>query len=491
MIATGGMGEVYRGHNIQTGDPVAIKPGAPRNSPATRPCWRCCGRRRWSSITCLTTRSSATKRLHHRSDDQPAVSRHGVRQRPSRSASGCRQGPARPGRCAPDAGAVGPRAWRWRTKRGSSTVTCPPTTSCCRAAMSTRPRSSTSALPGRPASAAARCSAAVSPASTTSSCPSSSACSAGEVTERSDISIAPPTVALPSPVVFVVDDAHRLDEASDVLFAAMGLRVAGRPWLLVGLHWRDHATFVDDIEESIVVDVGPLSAAESAAMARAAVEGDDRFDEEALADLIDRGVSNPLFLLELVRSGIGKGSATPGSIEALITARIDTLTASDRLLLRGAAVLGSVIDINLLAESTGNSLDLRRRARWESLGGFLTHDAGNVFRFHKPCIGRAAYQGLSFRRRRQLHGDVAHVLERRAGEDGRAPPNCSRCTTTKRASGIVRGDTRSSPATGPGTSTRTPKPPTSTAEPSRSRPRSVPIRLRYRPSPRRWPMHSS
>jgi class 3 adenylate cyclase/tetratricopeptide (TPR) repeat protein len=224
------------------------------------------------------------------------------------------------------------------------------------------------------------------------------------------------TAVLVGPVMFVVDDAHRLDEASEELFAAIGRRIARRSWLLLALRWRDHESFVDDAADVVNVDIGPLTTEDADAIARSAVAADDRFDDDDLDDLIERGATNPLFLLELVRAGIGREAATPASIESLVTARIDTLSASDRLLLREAAVLGSVIDINLLAEATGTG-ELRNPERWTSLSGFLTRSGNSLFHFNQGLYREVAYEGLSFGRRRQIHADVGNVIERRAGED--------------------------------------------------------------------------
>ena len=224
------------------------------------------------------------------------------------------------------------------------------------------------------------------------------------------------TEALPGPVALVIDDAHRLDEASEELFAAVARRIESRPWLLIALRWRDHATFVDQLNNAVTVDVGPLSGDEVRAIAEAMIEHDDRHDIDDVDDLVDRGVTNPLFLLELVRAGIGRGAATPDSIESLVTARIDTLSVPDRLLLREAAVLGSAIDLTVLAEAMDDPA-LRNANRWESLAGFLARDSPTLLRFQQGLYREVAYQGLSFRRRRQIHADVGRILERRAGED--------------------------------------------------------------------------
>jgi class 3 adenylate cyclase/tetratricopeptide (TPR) repeat protein len=222
--------------------------------------------------------------------------------------------------------------------------------------------------------------------------------------------------AIDGPLVIVVDDSHRLDEASDELFAVIGRRSIGHPWLLLGLRWSDHSTYLDQVGGLVTVEVGPLTPGDTRSIVHDAMSADGSFDEDDIDALVSRGVTNPLFLLELVRAGIGGDTATPDSIEALVTARIDTLGPADRLLLREAAVLGSQIDVALLAEATGQP-ELRRSERWDALSGFLERDSRTLLHFRQGLYREVAYQGLSFRRRRRLHADVGQVLERRAGED--------------------------------------------------------------------------
>lgn len=224
------------------------------------------------------------------------------------------------------------------------------------------------------------------------------------------------TTTVPGPLMFVVENAHRLDEASDELLAAIARRIANRPWMLIALRWRDHPTFLDRVEGVTTIDVGPLSPSEVREFVAAAGARDGRYDAEDLDDLVERGVSNPMFLLELIRAGIDRAAATPDSIEALVTARIDTLSAPDRLLLREAAVLGSAIEVTVLAEATGDHA-LRRPERWDALSGFLSRQTPTMLTFQQGLYRDVAYHGLSFRRRRQIHADVGRVLERRAGED--------------------------------------------------------------------------
>jgi tetratricopeptide (TPR) repeat protein len=55
---------------------------------------------------------------------------------------------------------------------------------------------------------------------------------------------------------------------------------------------------------------------------------------------------------------------------------------------------------------------------WDRLGEFVERDPDvpNGFRFRHALIRDSAYEGLSYRRRRELHGRIAEVLERRQPE---------------------------------------------------------------------------
>jgi class 3 adenylate cyclase/tetratricopeptide (TPR) repeat protein len=222
---------------------------------------------------------------------------------------------------------------------------------------------------------------------------------------------------LTTPTIIVVDDAPRLDEASDELFGAIARRIVRRPWALASIRRPDGTCFATDGHDDVLrIELPPLLVAETEAVARHALDLGLLDDEDDVDDLVARGVTNPLFLLELIRSGVREGAATPDSIEALVTARIDTLSAADRLLLREASILGSLVDVNLLSDAIGDP-GLRSPTRWQPLVGFLAVEGRGRFRFEQGLYREVAYGGLSYRRRRQLHAGVGRVLEIRAGEE--------------------------------------------------------------------------
>jgi tetratricopeptide (TPR) repeat protein len=102
----------------------------------------------------------------------------------------------------------------------------------------------------------------------------------------------------------------------------------------------------------------------------------------------------------------------------MITARIDRLEPLDRRLLRCAAVLGSSFDRNVLADVLEAQEGLGGIDRLEELADFLIEEDGTTLRFRHDLFRTAAYEGLSYARRRELHALVAEALERRDGDVG-------------------------------------------------------------------------
>lgn len=215
------------------------------------------------------------------------------------------------------------------------------------------------------------------------------------------------------PTLIVVEDAHWLDDASREILRHLNARRAQRPWLIC-LTQRPH---VEGLirgrgAPGVELRLEPLGPQETALLALE-VAGERALSEEDVAAVSARSGGNPLFLRELVASQAHEG-ALPETVETLVTTRIDTLDPSDQALLRHAAVIGSTFDLELLAEIVpGEPLD---PARLERLAEFVAAGEGGALRFRQDLFRTVAYEGLSYRRRREAHGLVAEALERRDGE---------------------------------------------------------------------------
>jgi tetratricopeptide (TPR) repeat protein len=134
---------------------------------------------------------------------------------------------------------------------------------------------------------------------------------------------------------------------------------------------------------------------------------------------MERGAGNPLFLQELAspEQALEAAEQMPDSVEALVATRIDGLAPGDRALLRWASVLGVSFSGAVIAEVLeGDPTAASDSEAWDRLAEFVERDPDvpGAFRFRHALIRDGAYEGLSYRRRRELHGRVAEVLSMRA-----------------------------------------------------------------------------
>lgn len=222
---------------------------------------------------------------------------------------------------------------------------------------------------------------------------------------------------VPEPAIFIVEDAHWLDEASRDLLAELIAESANRPWLfLVTRRPGDAPLFADLDPESTTIVLEPLSTEASSELASAAI-GEAALGAHELAALAERAGGNPLFVREIVAARTAQQGveALPDSLDALITAQIDRLLPADRRALRYASVVGPTFNVRLLAESLDDLSADAGTGTWERLGDFITPEGPDSFRFKHALVREAAYEGLPFRRRRDLHERLALSIERRHG----------------------------------------------------------------------------
>ena len=137
-----------------------------------------------------------------------------------------------------------------------------------------------------------------------------------------------------------------------------------------------------------------------------------------MAAIAERGAGNPLFLQELVATEVTT-EELPETVETVVAARIDKLGSGDRALLRYAAVMGATFSGELIAHVLeGDDAASADSEAWDRLVEFVERDpyTPGAFRFRHALFRDAAYEGLSFRRRRELHARVGEVYESRYGD---------------------------------------------------------------------------
>jgi len=217
------------------------------------------------------------------------------------------------------------------------------------------------------------------------------------------------------PTVLLFDDAHWMDDASSDLLRQLTEGLDLRAWLILVTRLDQPTGFVaPEGAKPVVIELEPLDASHAAALANAAAEDVPLLPHEMEA-LTERAGGNPLFLKQLLAAARqGEGLAElPDSLESLMMARIDRLSPVDRRVLRCAAVVGAtfrpaLVDAALEEEAGDEEV-------WGRLEEFLVKEDG-AFRFRHALVRDAAYEGLPYRRRRELHERVGETMERAAAK---------------------------------------------------------------------------
>jgi len=209
-------------------------------------------------------------------------------------------------------------------------------------------------------------------------------------------------IAGTDPILLVIDDAHWLDPSTAAWLERVPGRLGQLPLLVV---------LASRVEEAValpadrMIELGPLDLA-----AVASIVGADRAPE-----LFARSGGHPLFLLELAEATPGE---LPDSIRTSVAERCLRAGPAGATL-RAAAVLGSTVDLDLLAavldERPAVLLDhLEEGVRRHLL---VERQAGFEFRHHLVAEALRADTGAS--RRTLLYRAAAHWL---AGRGERADP---------------------------------------------------------------------
>lgn len=231
--------------------------------------------------------------------------------------------------------------------------------------------------------------------------------------------------------VILIEDMHWLDEASEEFVAVLVEAIASTKTMLVLNYRSSYRSPWVGFENFQEMEVGELSAADTDALVRELMSGRREFQE--LSQLIvKRSGGNPFFAEELVRSlaerGVLSGDpnhsnngvdsvkrALPATVQAVIGARIDRLSESEKSLLQICAIVGKEIPLAVLERVAGTM-----RAQIDRALDALCHAeliqpqpaaGGKRFTFRHPLIQEVAYSTQLKARRATIHARVASTME--------------------------------------------------------------------------------
>jgi len=216
-------------------------------------------------------------------------------------------------------------------------------------------------------------------------------------------------------LLVLAEDAQWFDEATSRLAERMIAAAASRSWLVIVTRRPVEGGLCPVADETL--ELQPLGDEPAYQLIEAATAAAPLRPHENDA-IVTRSGGNPLFLEELVRVARSSGiEALPESLDAVANTSIDTLAPLGRQVLRHSAVLGHSFEEQLLSDVLEyEKLDFDRAMK-RDLGDFLTSSGDGRLHFRHALLREAAYEGLPYKRRRELHSQAGQVIERRAGPD--------------------------------------------------------------------------
>jgi class 3 adenylate cyclase len=238
------------------------------------------------------------------------------------------------------------------------------------------------------------------------------------------------SLAREAPAVYVVEDAHWIDEVSESMLAEFVTVIPQTPSLVLVTYRPEYRGALSRVSGSQTIALAPLSDSDTAALV-AGLLGSDPSVGGLVSMIAARAAGNPFFAEEMVRDlaerGVLRGKhgayvsaadvgevGVPATLQATIAARIDRLDPPAKRTLSAAAVVGSRFSRGLL-ETLGNDPVLE-----DLVGGALidqirfTGDPEYVF--HHPLIRAVAYETQLKSDRAELHRRVAAAIESRDPE---------------------------------------------------------------------------
>ena len=235
------------------------------------------------------------------------------------------------------------------------------------------------------------------------------------------------SLAREAPAVYVVEDAHWIDEVSESMLADFFTVIPQTPSLVLVTYRPEYEGALARVPGAQTVALGPLSDSETAALIIELLGPEPSLG--GLTDTIaERAAGNPFFVEEVVRDlaerGVLRGKrgayvaaaggaevSVPATLQATIAARIDRLDPKAKRTLSAAAVIGSRFDLELLTQLGVDPVipDLVAAQLIDQ----VKFTRQPEFVFHHPLIRAVAYEAQLKSDRAELHRRLAVAMESR------------------------------------------------------------------------------
>jgi class 3 adenylate cyclase len=242
------------------------------------------------------------------------------------------------------------------------------------------------------------------------------------------------SLASETPAVFVIEDAHWIDEVSESMLADFFMVAPQTPSLVLVTYRPEYQGALMRVPDAPVIALAPLSDSETATLVSELL-GPNPSVHDLAQTIVARAAGNPFFAEEIVRElaerGVLHGErggyvstadisevSVPATLQATIAARIDRLDPKAKRTLSAAAIIGARFGLDLLsALGVEPAVDDLVAAQLIDQVRFTGQPE---YVFHHPLIRTVAYEAQLKSDRSELHRRLAAAIETRGTPDSDA-----------------------------------------------------------------------
>ena len=241
------------------------------------------------------------------------------------------------------------------------------------------------------------------------------------------------SLARKSPALYVIEDAHWIDEASESMLAAFFAVIPQTPSMVLITYRPEYRGALATISGAQTIALRPLNTAQTTTLIGELLGSDSsvRTLTEAVAE---RAAGNPFFAEEMVRDLSERGAIrgaqgsylldrdvadvadviVPATLQSVIAARVDRLSSGAKRALSAAAVIGSRFSPELMsALGIDPILDELLNVELVDQVGFTPRVE---YAFRHPLIRAVAYESQLKSDRAELHRRLAAAIADREPE---------------------------------------------------------------------------
>jgi adenylate cyclase len=258
-------------------------------------------------------------------------------------------------------------------------------------------------------------------------------------------------LARSTPRVYIVEDAHWIDQTSESMLAEF-LSVIPQTRSLVLITYRpEYQGALGRTPGAQTISLAPLNDSQTSALTSELL-GSQPSVARLAEQIAERAAGNPFFAEEIVRDVVDRGVVTgergayvcvreatdvsvPATLQAAIAARIDRLDAEAKQILNAAAVIGLRFDADLLTSLVDSSA-IAELIKAELIDQVMFTPRAE-YAFRHPLIRSVAYGSQLKSDRAELHRRLAAAIEQH--DPGSVEENAALIAEHLEAAGDLHG----------------------------------------------------